>query len=67
MFGLFAHHAEAFFKVEINGRDYPSDGMGEHVAFGAIMIAVLVFMSYGIFASVRDFRRWKTRPVEVKA
>lgn len=66
MWSLFAHHAEAFFKVEINGRDYP-DGMTEHVIMAGIAITVLVFMGYGIFASVRDFRRWKRRPVEVKA
>lgn len=66
MFSLFAHHAEAFFKVEINGRDYP-DGMTEHVIFAGIAITILVFMGYGIFAGVRDFRRWKRRPVEAKA
>ena len=66
MFGLFAHHAEAFFKVEINGRDYP-DGMTEHVVMAGIAITALVLMSYGIYAGVRDFLRWKRRPVEVKA
>ncbi len=66
MLNLFAHHAEAFFKIEINGRDYP-DGMTEHVIFAAIAVSVLVFMSYGIFAGVRDFLRWKRRPAEVKA
>ena len=66
MFSLFAHHAEAFFKVEINGRDYP-DGMTEHVIFGAIAITVLVFMGYGIFAGIRDFRRWRNAPSAVKA
>jgi hypothetical protein len=66
MLSLFAHHAEAFFKVEINGRDYP-DGMTEHVIFTGIVIGMLVLMSYGIFAGVRDFLRWKRRPAEVKA
>ncbi|MBN9120106.1 MAG: hypothetical protein J0I06_13230 [Planctomycetes bacterium] len=66
MLSLFAHHAEAFFKVEINGRDYP-DGMTEHAIFAGIAITVLVLMSYGIYAGVRDFLRWKRRPVEVKA
>ena len=66
MFGLLAHHAEAFFKVEINGRDYP-DGMTEHIIFAGVLIAVLLFMSYGLYAGVRDFLRWKRRPVEVKA
>lgn len=67
MFGLFGHHAEAFFKVEINGRDYP-DGMTEHVIFAGIAITVLVFMTYGIYAGVRDFVRWRRRRLaEVKA
>ena len=66
MLSLFAHHAEAFFKVEINGRDYP-DGMTEHVIFAGIAITALVLMSYGTYAGIRDFLRWKRRPVEVKA
>ena len=66
MLSLFAHHAEAFFKVEINGRDYP-DGMTEHVVFGAVAVAVLVFMGYGVYAGVRDFRRWRRTSVPVKA
>lgn len=66
MLSLFAHHAEAFFKVEINGRDYP-DGMTEHVVFGAIAVGVLVFMGYGIYAGVRDFRRWRSTPAVAKA
>jgi hypothetical protein len=66
MFSLLAHHAEAFFKVEINGRDYP-DGMTEHVIFAGILISALVLMTYGLYAGVRDYMRWKRRPVEVKA
>jgi hypothetical protein len=66
MFSLLAHHAEAFFKVEIAGRDYP-DGMTEHVIFAGVMISALVLMSYGLYAGVRDYMRWKRRPVEVKA
>ncbi len=66
MSSLFAHHAEAFFKVEINGRDYP-DGMTEHVIMAGIAITVLVFMSFGIYASIRDFRRWKRGAVTAKA
>lgn len=66
MLSLFAHHAEAIFKVEIYGRDYP-DGMTEHAIFAAIAVSVLVLMSYGIFAGTRDFFRWRRRPVEVKA
>ena len=66
MSNLFAHHAEAFFNVEINGRSYP-DGMTEHVVMAGIAIAVLALMGYGIFAGIRDFRRWKRTPAEVKA
>ena len=66
MLSLFAHHAEAFIVLEINGRDYP-DGMTEHVIFGAIAIAVLALMSYGIYAGIRDLRRWKRTPAAVKA
>ena len=67
MLSLLAHHAEAFFKVEINGRDYPADGMTEHVIFYGIAMAVLTLMSYGIYAGVRDYRRWKASPASVKA
>lgn len=66
MLSLFAHHAEAMFNIEINGRDYP-DGMTEHALFAGIAIAVLLLMSYGLFAAIRDIRRWRRRPVEVKA
>lgn len=66
MLSLFAHHAEAFFKIEINGRDYP-DGMTEHAVFAGVGFAVLIAMSYGTYAGVRDFLRWRRRPAEVKA
>lgn len=66
MSSLFAHHAEAFIAIEINGRDYP-DGMTEHVIFFALAAAVLTFMSYGIYAGIRDLRRWKRNPVAAKA
>lgn len=66
MLSLFAHHAEAFFKVEINGRDYP-DGMTEHAIFAGTAGAILLFMGYGIYAGIRDFQRWRRGPVGVKA
>ena len=66
MLSLFAHHAEAFVALEINGRDYP-DGMTEHAVFAAVAVFVLGMMSYGIYAGVRDFRRWRRSPVELKA
>lgn len=65
MFSLFAHHAEAFFSVEINGRDYPN-GMTEHAIFAGLAVAALTLMGYGIYAGVRDVLRWKRRPAEVK-
>lgn len=67
MFSLFAHHAEAMFNVEVFGRDYPGDGMTEHVIFTAVAIAVLALMSYGTYAGIRDYLRWRRRPVEVKS
>jgi hypothetical protein len=66
MLSLFAHHAEAFFMVEINGREFPGDGMTEHVIFAGVAIAMLVLMGYGTYAGVRDALRWKRRPAEVK-
>jgi hypothetical protein len=66
MLSLFAHHAEAMFNVEINGKDYPGDGMTEHVIFAGVAIAMLILMGYGTYAGIRDVLRWKRRPVEVK-
>ena len=37
MLSLFAHHAEAFFKVEINGRDYP-------IVQGVVFVYALMFV-----------------------
>ena len=54
---LFAHHAEAVFKVEILGRDYP-DGMTEHAVMIGLAAVVLAAVSYGLYAAVRDCRRW---------
>jgi hypothetical protein len=58
---LFAHHTEAFFKVEIMGRDYP-DGMAEHVIMFGLTAVLLVLVCYGAYAAVRDCRRWLTKP-----
>jgi hypothetical protein len=66
MLNLFGHHAEAFFSVEIAGRDYPN-GMTEHLIFGAVAVTVILLMGYGAYAGVRDFIRWRRRPAEVKA
>lgn len=67
MFSLFAHHAEAMFNVEVFGRDFPGDGMTEHAIFAGVAIAVLALMGYGTYAGIRDYFRWKRRPVEVKS
>jgi hypothetical protein len=58
---LFAHHTEAFFKIEIMGRDYP-DGMAEHVILFGLTALVVVLVCYGAYAAVRDCRRWLRRP-----
>jgi hypothetical protein len=65
MLSLFAHHAEAFLNVEINGRDYP-DGMTEHAIAIAIGVIVLALMGYGLYAGVRDLLRWRRQPATVK-
>jgi hypothetical protein len=57
---LFAHHAEAFLQIEINGRSFP-DGMTEHalaLGFGAVALAL---MAYGTYAAIRDGLRRRAR------
>lgn len=63
---LFAHHAEAFLAVEVNGRPFP-DGMTEHAlgtAAGAVLLSLVV---YGLVAVARDLRRWRTGPTPATA
>lgn len=67
MLSLFAHHAEAMFNVEVFGRDFPGDGMTEHAIFAAVAITMIVLMSYGTYAGVRDYLSWKRKPIEVKS
>ncbi len=62
---LFGHHATGYLEmlgldIEVNGRDFP-DGATEHVVALVVLVAVVVFMSYGIFAMIRDFIRWRQR------
>jgi hypothetical protein len=58
---VFAHHTEAFFKVEILGRDFP-DGMTEHAIMLGLSAVLLALVSYGAYAAVRDCRRWLRKP-----
>jgi hydrogenase/urease accessory protein HupE len=57
---LFAHHAEAVFKVEIMGREFPN-GMTEHVIGFSLAAAVVALAVYGAFAAFRDWRRARAR------
>jgi hypothetical protein len=57
---LFAHHAEAVFKVEILGREFPN-GMTEHVIGFGLAAAVVALAAYGAFAALRDWRRSRAR------
>ena len=55
---VFAHHTEAFFTIEINGRNFP-DGMTEHALGAGIAAFALSLMAYGAFSVVRDWLRWR--------
>jgi hypothetical protein len=56
---LFAHHAEAFLALEINGRPFP-DGMTEHALAVGLGVVVSGLTAYGLVAAVRDaLRRWR--------
>ena len=41
--------------------------MTEHVIFYALGVTAIVLMGYGIYAGIRDIRRWKRSPVAAKA
>ena len=57
---LFAHHADAFFQIEINGQPFPS-GMTEHtIAFGLTAVAAAL-VAYGAYAALRDLLKWRQR------
>ncbi len=59
---LFGHHAKSMLglEIEINEQPFP-DGPTEHVIVLAVLVVVLVLMSYGAYAMVRDARRWWKR------
>jgi hypothetical protein len=44
--------------IDINGQPFP-DGPTEHVIVLAVVVAVTILMSYGAYAMIRDFRRWR--------
>jgi hypothetical protein len=52
---LFAHHI----GVELFGKEFAPETPLEHVCAFAIMTVVLGLMSYGAYAAIRDFRRWR--------
>lgn len=52
---LFGHHI----GVEIMGREFSPETPMEHVIMFGITGVVLLLMSYGAYALVRDVRRWR--------
>jgi hypothetical protein len=54
---LLAHHM----GVEFMGREFAPETPMEHAIFLSIAVVVLGLMSYGAYAAVRDFRRWRAR------
>jgi hypothetical protein len=57
---LLAHHTDGFLQIEIMGQPFPTGPMEHGIAFGVTGIAV-VFILYGMYAGVRDLRRWLRR------
>ncbi len=55
---LLAHHTEAFFQIEINGRSFP-DGMTEHGIAYAVTVLAVGLMAYGAYSALRDWLRWR--------
>jgi len=62
---LFAHHAEAFFQIEINGQPFP-DGPTEHLIAAGFGFVAVVLMAYGAYAGCRDLLRWRQRQLDMK-
>ena len=58
MLALFAHHANAYFALEIMGREFP-DGMTEHILLAGVSLAALLLMLYGAYAATRDLLAWR--------
>ena len=56
--GLFGHHTEGYFEMEILGKPFP-DGPTEHVIALAVTVVAVMLMAYGAFALIRDVLRWR--------
>jgi hypothetical protein len=61
MTGLFGHHAKGILEIEVMGHDLGPDGPMEHVIALIITLIVVGLMSYGLYAAVRDWLRWRQR------
>jgi hypothetical protein len=57
---VFAHHAEAFFQIEVMGHPFP-DGPTEHALLSAAVAVASLLMAYGAYAGLRDLLRWRRR------
>jgi hypothetical protein len=57
---LFGHHTEGYLEIEIMGHPFP-DGPTEHVLALVLLLAGVLLMGYGLYAALRDFRRWRRR------
>jgi hypothetical protein len=58
---LFAHHAEAFFQIEINGQPFPS-GMTEHTLAYSLAAVTLTLAAYGAYSMLRNVLAWRRKP-----
>ncbi len=66
--GLFGHHATGVMKsigleIEVNDKPFP-DGPTEHVVVLVVLVFMLILMSYGVFAIIRDLVRLGRRKQE---
>jgi hypothetical protein len=59
MMGLFGHHTKGILEIEVMGHDLGPDGPMEHVIALVITLTVVVLMSYGLYAGIRDWKRWR--------
>jgi hypothetical protein len=53
--GLFAHHV----AIEILGREFSPETPLEHVMAFGLTGAVFALALYGLYAGVRDWKRWR--------
>ena len=57
---VFGHHTHGYFEMEILGRPFP-DGPSEHALAAGLLGVALALMVYGVYAGLRDLRRWRQR------